>query len=250
MAVPRSVKLYRFHSLAGMRDVADAIARAPVSEPSVVVNNRTHRPEIVVDKKPGRGRISGAIRLPYRLATEAGELLGHSLYRFLLSNQPRLAVVQTARAAPVRVLAGVLGDRSKISEFEYDKGVMDRIVNRMLKTGAILHDPRFEFVGAEGYDGLARSGFTPVGERCATTRKHYRKMLDQSSRFEPVLRVYQAGGICEEERPRGILLKIKRDLTLSMYTDVTLESWVTFVERYVVPEIATGTRSGRRPRGS
>ena len=221
-----------------------------MNEPSVVVDNKTHRPEIAVDKESGRGRISGAIRIPHRLSTEAGELLGHGLYRFSLSKQLRIAVVQTGRAAPVRVLAGVLGDRSEISEFEYDKGVMVGLVRRMLETGAILHDPRFEFWGAEGYDGLARSGFTPVGERCATTRKRYSEMLDLSSRFEPVLRVYHAGGICEEERPRGILLKIKRDLTLSTYADASMESWVAFVDQYVVPEIAAGTLGDRGPNKS
>ena len=250
MAVPKSVKLYRFHSLASMRDIAAALAGARVNEPSVVVNNKTHRPEIAIDKEPGRGRISGAIRIPYRLATEAGELLGHGLYRFSLSKQLQIAVVQTGRVAPVRVLASVLGDRSEINELGYDRDVMAGFVRRMLETGAILHDPRFEFGSAEGYDGLARSGFTPVGERCATTRKGYSEMLDLSSRFEPVLRVYHAGGICEEERPRGILLKIKRDLTLSTYADASMESWIAFVDQYVVPEFATGTLGGRGPNGS
>ena len=56
----------------------------------------------------------------------------------------------------------------------------------------------------------------------------------------------EPGGHCES----ATRIVLERNLTLSMYTDVTLESWVTFVERYAVPEIATGTRSGRRLRGS
>ena len=178
--------------------------------PSAVVGGRTHRPGIAVGKGPEGSRISGAIRIPRRLATEAGGLSGHRLHRFSPSSQRRNAAVRTGRAAPVRALAGVPGGRSKTGGSGCDKGVMAVLVGRMLKAGAILHDPRSGFGNAEGYGSPARVGFTPAGRRRAAARRRRPGMLDRSSRFKPAPGAHHAGGICEwRGRPRGILLRIE-----------------------------------------
>lgn len=247
-AVPRSAKLHRLRLPANAWDIAAAPAGALVNGPSAAVGGRTHRPGIAVGKGPEGGRISGAVRIPRRLATEADGLFGHRLHRFSPSSQLRAAAVRTGGAAPARALAGAPGGRGKIGGSGCGKGAMAGLAGRMPKAGAILHDPRSGSWN-EGHGGPARGGFTPAKRRRAAARTGYPGMLDRSPRFEPAPGAHHAG-IREEERPRGILLRIKRYTAPPACAGASMELRAAFACQYVVPEIAAGTLGGGGPGGS
>ena len=215
------------------------------------MGGRTHRPGIAVGKGPEGGLISGAVRVPRRLAAEAGGLFGHRLHRFSPSSQLRTAAVRTGRAAPARALAGAPGDRSKIGGSGCGKGVVAGLAGRMPKAGAILHDPRFGFGNAGGHGGPARGGFTPAKRRRAAARAGYPEMLDRSPRLEPAPGAHYAGGIRGGRgRPRGILPRIKRYTAPPACAGASMEARAAFACPCVVPEIAAGALGGGGPGGS
>lgn len=71
--------------------------------------------------------------------------------------------------------------------------------------------------------------------RCATTRINYGDMLESASMLEPVFRVQQADGICDEVRAQGMILKVSRQFAFSAYIDIALESWIVFLEACALP---------------
>ena len=215
------------------------------------MSGRTHRPGTAVGKGPEGGLISGAMRIPRRLAAEAGGLFGHRLHRFSPSSQPRTAAVRTGRAAPVGALAGAPGDRGKIGGSGCGKGAMAGLAGRMPKAGAILHDPRSGSGNAEGHGGPARGVSTPAKRRRAAARTGYPEMLDRSSRFEPAPGAHHAGGIREGwGRPRSIPPRIKRNPAPPARAGARMEPRAALACQCVVPEIAAGILGGGGPGGS
>ena len=239
--MPRSIRLYALYTDEDVGKIRAKISKYRPQSPIVEVNGKKYLPEILVRGERGSDHLYGTVRIPTETAADDGPVLGHSVYAFYLGKIPQTAVIQSSQKAPYDVLRTALGDATAIQPHVYDKRIMVKISDAIRASGnAIIHDPRFEFEGSNGYHGLSRSGFTVTRTRCATTRLDYGEMLKRSSIFEPVLRVFQADGICDEKNETGRLLKINRHFGFSMYVDVSLDLWVQFVKKYVLPALKRG----------
>ncbi len=234
--MPRSVRMYEFHSDVSLVVLAKRLSEAPPGNPVVDVNGKREYSTIQVGRRQARDSLMGQIVIPEAVSADDRTVLSHSTYWFHLSKRNRLAVIASSKDAPYRAIRGALGKAADMSAIDYDKRVMVRVADAILaNTDSIIYDPRFEFEGREGYDGLARSGFTVTRSRCATTRINYGDMLGAASRFEPIFRVRQADGICDETKERGMILKVSRHFGFSAYVDIALESWILFLETYILP---------------
>lgn len=234
--VPRSIRMYEFHSAMSVAGLAKRLSEAPPGGPVVEVNGEREHSTITVGRKQERDSVTGQIIIPEAVHADDQTVLSHSAYWFNLSKRNRLAVVASSKDAPFRAIRDALDGTATMSAMDYDKRVMARVAEAIrTRSVGIVYDPRFEFEGSEGYDGLARSGFTVTRSRCATTRINYGDMLKSASMFEPVFRVQQADGICDETKAQGMILKISRRFGFSAYVDIALESWIRFLETYVLP---------------
>ena len=188
-----------------------------------------------------RDRLHGSVQIPTVSESADGPVLDHTTYQFYISTSPQMAVVQTGQKAPYAVLRSALEGAAAVEEYGADKRGMARLADAIREHGGnIIHDPHFEFEGGAGYDGLSRSGFTLTRSRCATTRLEYAEMLKRASVFEPIVRVFQADGICEDRHETGRLLRINRNFGFSMYLDVPLEMWAVFMKKCVHPALNGG----------
>ena len=230
--------MYEFHSPMSHAGLAKRLAEAPPGGLAVEVNGKREHSTIEVSRRRERDSVTGRITIPEAVQADDQTVLSHTVYGFHLSKKSRLAVIASSRDAPFRVIRDALDEDAAMSPTAYDKRAMSRVADAIrANCDAIIYDPRFEFEGSEGYDGLARSGFTVTRSRCATTRINYGDMLESASMFEPVFRVRQAEGICDEAREQGMILKVSRHFGFSAYVDIELESWIRFLETYVLPAI-------------
>lgn len=228
--------MYEFHSAMSVVGLAKRLSEAPPGGPVVEVNGEREHSTIKVGHKQERDSVTGQIIIPEAVHADDETVLGHSAYWFNLSKRNRLAVVASGKDAPFRAIRDALAEAADMSAMAYDKRVMVRVAEALrTSSDSIIYDPRFEFEGREGYDGLARSGFTVTRSRCATTRISYGDMLESASMFEPVFRVRQADGICDETKAQGMILKVSRHFGFSAYIDIAPESWIRFLETYVLP---------------
>ena len=235
------MRIYALYSDEDIGKIRARIGKHRPQSPIVEVDGKRYLPEIAVS--PGRGgdHLYGTVRVPTATAADGGSVLGHSTYAFYLGRAPPAAAIQGSRKAPYDILRAALGDAAEVLPYAYDKRRMIMISDAIRASGnAIIHDPRFEFEGKDGYNGLSRSGFTVTRSRCATTRPHYGEMLEKASVFEPVLRVFRADGICDESSEAGKLLKINRHFGFSTYFDVPLNMWIRFVKKYALPALERG----------
>lgn len=239
--MPRSIRICALYSDEDMGKIRDEIGRHRPQSPIVEVDGKKHLPEIAVSQGQGGDRLYGTVRVPTATAADNGTALGHDTYAFYLGRAPPEAAIQGGRNAPYDILRAALGGMAEMSPYAYDKRRMISMSDAIRASGnAIIYDPCFEFEGVDGYDGLYRSGITVARSRCATTRPRYGEMLERASMFEPVLRVYQADGMCDEASEMGRILKINRRFGFSMYVDVHLDKWIRFVEKYALPALKGG----------
>ena len=239
--MPRSIRVYALYTDEDMEEIRAKISKYRPQSPIVELNGKKYLPEILVKGERGSDHLYGTVRIPTETVAGDEPVLGHSAYAFYLGKAPQTVVIQGSQKAPYDVICAALGDATAIQPHMCDKRTMVKVSDAIRASGnAIIHDPRFEFEGSNGYHGLSRTGFTVTRTRCATTRLDYNEMLKRSSIFEPVLRVFQAVGICDETSETGRLIKINRHFGFSMYVDVSLDLWVQFVKKYVLPALKRG----------
>ena len=239
--MPRSIRIYALYSDEDMGKIRAEIGRHRPQAPIVEVDGKGHLPEIAVSRGQGGDHLYGTVRVPTAAAADNGPALGHDTYAFYLVRAPPGDAIQGGRNAPCDILRAALGGMAEMSPYAYDKRRMISMSDAIRASGnAILYDPCFEFEVGDGYDGLSRSGIAVARNRCATTRPRYGEMLERASLFEPVLRVYQADGICDEASEMGRILKINRRFGFSMYVDVHLDKWIRFVKKYALPALRGG----------
>lgn len=240
--MPRSMRLCALYTDEGVGKIRARISKDHPQSPIVEVNGKKHLPKILVRGERGSDYPYGTVRIATEAAAGDGPVPGHSAYAFYLGKTPQTAVIQSSQKAPCDVHRTAPGDATETQPHVHDKRVMVKISDSIRASGnAIIHDPRFEFEGRDGYDGLSRSGFTVTRSRCATTRLDCGKMLKRSPVFEPVLRVLQADGMCDEAGETGGLLKINRRFGFSMRVDVSLDLLVRFAKKYVLAALKRGT---------
>ena len=239
--MPRSIRIYALYSDEDMGKIRDEIGRRRPQSPIVEVDGKGHIPEIAVSRGQGGDHLYGTVMVPTAAAADNGPALGHDTYAFYLVRAPPGDAIQGGRNAPCDILRAALGGMAEMSPYAYDKRRMISMSDAIRASGnAIIYDPCFEFEVGDGYDGLSRSGIAVARNRCATTRPRYGEMLERASMFEPVLRVYQADGICDEASEMGRILKISRRFGFSMYVDVHLDKWIRFVKKYALPALRGG----------
>ena len=228
--------MYDFHSTTALTGLARRLSEAPPGGPVVEVNGKREHSTIRVGRRQERDSVTGRITIPEVVHADDETMLSHSAYWFHLSRKNKLAVITGGKDAPFRAIRDALDGAAVMSAMAQDKGVMARVAEAVrTRADCIIYDPRFEFEGTDGYDGLARSGFTVTRSRCATTRINYGDMLKSASMLEPIFRVRQADGICDEAKDPGMILKVSRHFGFSAYVDIALESWIQFLEAYVLP---------------
>lgn len=228
--------MYDFHTTTALTGLARRLSEAPPGSPTVEVNGKREHSTISVGRRQERDSVTGRITIPEAVHADDGTVLNHSTYRFHLSKKNKLAVITSRKDAPFRAIRGALDGAAVMSAMAQDKRVMARVAEAIrTRADCIIYDPRFEFEGTDGYDGLARSGFTVTRSRCATTRINYGDMLKSASMLEPIFRVRQADGVCDEAKDPGMILKVNRRFEFSAYVDIALESWIQFLESYVLP---------------
>lgn len=243
--MPRNIRMYDFHSAMALTGLARRLSEAPPGGPAVEVNGKREHTTITVGRRQERDSVTGRITVPEVVRADEEVMLSHSAYWFHLSKKNRLAVVTSSKDAPFRAIRDALDGDAVMSAMVYEKRAMARVAEAIrTKADCIIYDPRFEFEGIDGYDGLARSGFTVTRNRCATTRIDYGNMLKSASMLEPILRVRQADGICDEVKDTGMILKVSRHFGFSAYVDIALESWIQFLEAYVLPAMRDAGDNG------
>lgn len=237
-----SMSFYGLRTDEDIGEIQARICRHRPQSPIVEADGKKHLPEIAVSPGQGGDRLYGTVRVPTATAAASGPVLGHTTYAFCLGRAPTPpAATRESQEAPCDILRSALGGMAEMSPYAYDKRRTIAVSDAIRASGdAIIHDPRFEFGGSNGYDGLFRSGFTVTRSRCATTQPRYAEMLERASVFEPVMRVFRADGICDEADEMGKLVKISRRFAFSMYVDVQLDKWIRFAKKYALPALERG----------
>ena len=230
----RSVKIYRVHTDTPIGSIRDALSAHRPTTPCVEIAGTKHIPKIRVGDEPSGDHLYASVRIPTEVESSGGAVIDHTTYQLYVGTNPSMVVIQTGQKPPYAILRSALDGTAAVEEYEVDKSMMVRVADAIrARGGNIVHDPRFEFEGGAGYEGLSRSGFTLTRSQCATTRLKYGDMLEKATIFEPVMRVFQAEGICEGRIDAGRLLKINRNFAFSMYIDVSFERWVVFLQKCV-----------------
>lgn len=65
-------------------------------------------------------------------------------------------------------------------------------------------------------------------------------MPKRAPAFEPIVRVFQADGMCEDRHEAGRLPRINGNLGFSMYVGVPLEMWAAFMKKHAHPALNGG----------
>ena len=196
---------------------------------SIQMNQETYYPKFKVTTVNGVS-IIGIIQIPSKNKVNENLFIQHDTYSFYIDKTKNLIIIEGSQTQPLRILQKVLKEKVEIKEIEQNKDTMTKISDSIRNnSNCIIHDPRFEFAGTEGYEGLSREGFTVTRTRCATTRVRYDDMLKRASMFEPIFRIFQICGIIDEKSEKGKLLKINRHFGFSMYVDAGFDKWVEFI---------------------
>ena len=237
----RSAKIYRAYADAPIDGIRDAPASSHPTTPCVEIAGTTHIPEIRVGDKPSSDHLHASVRIPTEVESSDGPVIGHTTCQLYAGTSPSMAVIQTGQKPPYAVLRSALDGTAAVEEREVGKPTMARAADAIrARGGNIIHDPRLEFEGGAGYEGLSRGGFALTRGRCATSRLKYGDMLEKATVFEPVTRVFQAEGICEGRVDAGRLPKINRHAAFSMHIDVSLEMWVVLLQKCVHSALKVG----------
>ena len=183
--------------------------------------------------------LTGYVQIPILIEKE-NTVLDKISYDFYIDNTKKFIIIQTKQPKPRKLLQGVMGKNVSINEIDTDKENMKSVSESILShCNCIIHNPRFDFAGTNGYNGHAVEAFTMAQRTCVTKDPQYQDMMKQASQFKPIFRIFDAEGIAEEQTERGRFLKVNPDLSFSMYVDVDVKGWVKFVRDVIYPVLKT-----------